>query len=87
DYSWINICRWTFALVIIYFAQEADDEGAGLWVYSMQLVYQIMGCMHTLNAVFLLVDTFLNNLLYLRDFPVDSACLWFYLVALPLSGA
>ncbi|KAJ8466434.1 hypothetical protein OPV22_028986 [Ensete ventricosum] len=75
-----------------YHEQEADDEGAGLWVYSMQLVYQtsagavvltdaifwvllvpflstahfelnaIMGCMHTLNAVFLLVDTFLNNL-------------------------
>ncbi|RWW56698.1 hypothetical protein BHE74_00036595, partial [Ensete ventricosum] len=99
DYSWMNICRWTFALVIIYFAigtvisahgcwlyskryitrdeeanglfsadghrnspvtlplrtnnnmdtvrlqsyheQEADDEGAGLWVYSMQLVYQV----------------------------------------------
>ncbi|THU43869.1 hypothetical protein C4D60_Mb02t01360 [Musa balbisiana] len=75
-----------------YHEQEADDEGAGFWVYCMQLVYQtsagavvltdvifwvlivpflstahfelnaIMGCMHTLNAVFLLVDTFLNNL-------------------------
>ncbi|URD90480.1 hypothetical protein MUK42_26237 [Musa troglodytarum] len=130
-----------------YHEQEADDEGAGFWVYSMQLVYQtsagavvltdvifwvfivpflstahfelnaIMGCMHTLNAVFLLIDTFLNKLvcisqscasysiftceselhsfseismvpngifcsleLYLCDFPVDSACLWFYLV-------
>lgn len=84
------------------------------------MTLQVMGCMHTLNAVFLLIDTFLNNLvresqpyvsyscfhmhacesklhsfseismvpngifcsleLSLCDFPVDSACLWFYLV-------
>ncbi|RRT72539.1 hypothetical protein B296_00034472 [Ensete ventricosum] len=76
------ICRWTFALVIVYFA--------------------ITGCMHSLNAVFLLLDTFLNNLepnlnlsaaismvsngifcfleLYLCDIPMDPSCSWFYLV-------
>lgn len=35
--------------------------------YHYDMTLQIMGCMHTLNAVFLLVDTFLNNLVMCKS--------------------
>lgn len=38
----------------------------GTWKYHWLLLictwWQLMGCMHTLNAIFLLLDTMLNNL-------------------------
>ncbi|XP_061373618.1 uncharacterized protein LOC133315946 isoform X2 [Gastrolobium bilobum] len=55
----------------------------------------LMGCMHTLNAVFLLLDTALNNLtrifcaleLWLHNFPMGHSRLWFYMVAISISRA
>ncbi|RDX57730.1 hypothetical protein CR513_63006, partial [Mucuna pruriens] len=49
----------------------------------------LMGCMHSLNAVFLLLDTALSNLscilcaleLWLHNFPMDHPRLWFYMVS------
>ncbi|KAF9688205.1 hypothetical protein SADUNF_Sadunf02G0172900 [Salix dunnii] len=43
-------------------AEEAIRERAGFWGYLMQIIYQLMGCMHSLNAVFLVIDTALNSL-------------------------
>ncbi|KAJ6955786.1 hypothetical protein NC652_007025 [Populus alba x Populus x berolinensis] len=43
-------------------AEEAIRERAGFWGYLMQIIYQLMGCMHSLNAVFLVLDTALNSL-------------------------
>ncbi|XP_068493452.1 uncharacterized protein [Phaseolus vulgaris] len=53
----------------------------------------LMGAMHSLNAVFLLLDTALNNLshifyaleLWLHNFPMDHPRMWFYVVAIPIS--
>ncbi|XP_021293561.1 uncharacterized protein LOC110423614 isoform X3 [Herrania umbratica] len=33
---------------------------AGAWTYAFQIIYQLIVCMHSINAVFLLVDTILN---------------------------
>ncbi|KAG6523602.1 hypothetical protein ZIOFF_013467 [Zingiber officinale] len=59
---------------------QAEGKRAGFLGYTMQLVYQIMSCIHSLNAVFLLIDTFLNNLLC--GIPVDSSCLRYLSMAL-----
>ncbi|KAK9147114.1 hypothetical protein Sjap_007017 [Stephania japonica] len=41
---------------------EEIEGGAGFLGQLMQIVYQLMICMHSLNALFLLLDTALNNL-------------------------
>ncbi|RWW16496.1 hypothetical protein GW17_00019621 [Ensete ventricosum] len=46
-----NVCEWV-----------DNEQKAGFWGYLMQIAYQLMGCMHTLNLVFLLLDTALNSL-------------------------
>ncbi|RVW41572.1 hypothetical protein CK203_068159 [Vitis vinifera] len=45
-----------------HYDQEAIQRRAGLLGYLMQIAYQLMGCMHTMNAFFLLLDTSLNSL-------------------------
>ncbi|WCJ22650.1 hypothetical protein M5689_004729 [Euphorbia peplus] len=35
---------------------------AGIWGYLAQIIYQLKACMHSLNIVFLMLDTTLNNL-------------------------
>ncbi|KAK7284536.1 hypothetical protein RJT34_19283 [Clitoria ternatea] len=44
------------------YVDEDFQQRAGFWGYFMQATYQLMGCLHVLNAVFLLLDTALNNL-------------------------
>ncbi|KAG6787002.1 hypothetical protein POTOM_008628 [Populus tomentosa] len=52
-------------------AEEAIRERAGFWGYLMQIIYQLMGCMHSLNAVFLVLDTALNSLVSIALLEVD----------------
>ncbi|URD84715.1 hypothetical protein MUK42_24210 [Musa troglodytarum] len=48
------------------FCEHGDKEQhSGFWGYLMQIAYQLMGCMHSLNFVFLLLDTALNSLVAL----------------------
>ncbi|KAG5150335.1 hypothetical protein JHK84_026807 [Glycine max] len=44
------------------YIQEEFNQRVGFWGYLMQITYQLMVSMHSLNAVFLLLDTALNNL-------------------------
>ncbi|XP_059659249.1 uncharacterized protein LOC132306067 isoform X2 [Cornus florida] len=54
--------RGSIKLQSHYYDEEEMRQRAGFWGYLMQTAYQLMGCMHTLNAVFLLLDTSVNSL-------------------------
>ncbi|KOM35359.1 hypothetical protein LR48_Vigan02g150900 [Vigna angularis] len=58
--------------------EEEFKQRVGFWGYVMQIIYQLMGAMHSLNAIFLLLDTALNNLglmdcfLWINDHPLST---------------
>ncbi|KAL5135791.1 hypothetical protein HKD37_03G008621 [Glycine soja] len=57
------------------YVEEDFQQRAGFWGFVMQTIYQLMSCMHALNAFFLLLDTALNNLPF-PWFRVSYFVLW-----------